>query len=152
MDAEVASLAIAELAAIPPAPWMDALAVIPPGRGADIHFPIQARWRRTRCGETSAAAVIAVNVHGRDLTQNAAIDVTVARFKNMRRAATLQADLHCALIFSRGGCHRLPFNDVVADRFLHIDISTRFAGFDHRQAMPMIRFADQDNFRTLLRQ
>src|SRR4051812_28255358 len=152
MYAEVARLSIAELAAVPPAPGMNPLGIISPTGGANIHFPIQPfRWGARR-GKTSSASVIAVDIDIRNFPQLPAPDVFVARLENVRGAPAFQPDLHGALILSRGCDHGLAFYHIVAERFLHINIRPGLAGVDHREAMPMIRCANQHYLRTLLRE
>jgi hypothetical protein len=70
----------------------------------------------------------------------------------MRSAAALRADLDNTLILSRGGQHRLAFDDINADGFLDIDINAAFDGGNHGQRMPMVRRADENDVEVLLRQ
>ena len=53
--------------------------------------------------------------------------IRVARLDQVRRAAALRADLHDALVLASGGEHRLAFDDVDADRLLHINVDAGFA-------------------------
>src|SRR5215469_15934441 len=99
MHAQVARLAIAELARITPAAGMDAGVIIAPGRRPDIHFPIERRRRRARCRKSSSAAVIAVDIDIPDFPKLPALNVAIARFEDMRGAAPLETHLHSALVF-----------------------------------------------------
>ena len=76
--------------------------------------------------------------------------ILVARFEQVRRAAALQADLHGAVVLAGGGDHRLAFDDVVADRLLHVHVGARLAGFDHRQAVPVVGRADEHDLGLVL--
>ena len=76
--------------------------------------------------------VVAVDFDQRDLAEFAFVDELVARFDQVRRAAALRADLHHAVVFARGGEHRLAFDNIDADRLLHVDIDARFRRLDHR--------------------
>ncbi len=68
----------------------------------------------------------------------------------MGRAAALRADLHDPPGAPRGGEHRLPLDDVDADRLLHINIRARLDRGDHRQGVPMIRRGDEHNVEVFL--
>ena len=48
------------------------------------------------------------------------------------------------LVFARGRQHRLPFDDVNADWFLHPHIEPGANGVDHRKRVPVIGRADED--------
>src|SRR4051812_6997161 len=135
MHAKIASLAVAEFSAVTPPARMDPFGIIPPGRRADVRFPIQTRWRCARRWKPSAASVITMNIDIGDLAQNPAVDITVPRFENMRCAAPFEAYLYGTLVFACRGDHRLTFHNVVADRLLYIHISTSLASIDHWKAM-----------------
>ncbi len=77
-------------------------------------------------------------------------DKAITSLEQVRCAAPLQPHLHRSLVLAGCRQHRLPFHDVVADRLLHIQIDTRLAGLDHRQAMPMVWRGNQGDFRLLL--
>ena len=48
------------------------------------------------------------------------------------------------------GQHGLPFPHVDADRFLNVNVHARLDGRDHRQGVPVIGCADQDDVEVLL--
>ncbi len=94
--------------------------------------------------------VIAVDLDQADLAQLAFLDDGVPGFDEMRRAAALRADLDDALVFARGGEHSLAFDDIDADRLLHIDIRAGLDRGDHRQGVPVVGRGDQDDVEVLL--
>ena len=152
VDTQVARLPVAELAARAPTARMNPRIVIPPRGRSDVHVPIE-RFRRLCVGRKIARpAIVTVNVDIGDLAKLAAVDELFACFQQVRRAAALQSDLDGPLVLAHGGDHGLSLDHVVADRLLHIDVAARLAGFDHRQAMPMIGSADEDDLRLLVRQ
>ena len=101
-------------------------------------------------GKSPAGAEVAVDFDVGDFAELALANEFVARFEQVRRAAALQADLDGAIVFARGGDHRLAFDDVVADRLLHVHVGAALAGLDHRQAVPMIGRADEHDLRLSL--
>ena len=68
----------------------------------------------------------------------------------MRRAAALGANLHHALVLAGGGEHGLALDDIDADRLLHIDVRPGLDRRDHRQGVPVVGRADQDDVEVLL--
>ena len=74
----------------------------------------------------------------------------VAGLDQVRRAAALRADLHDALVLAGGGEHRLALDHVHADRLLHVDVGPGLDGGDHRQGVPVVGRADQDDVEVLL--
>ena len=122
-------------------------------RRALIELPVE-RGRRRDVGRVLARAhvVVAVDLDVRDGAESSFADEAVARGGQMRRAASLRADLHDALVCTRRGQHRLPFGDVDADGLLHVDVGAALHGLDHRQRMPMIWRADEDDVEVLLPQ
>ena len=57
-------------------------------------------------------------------------------------AAPLSPDLHDAVVSSCGVDHPAPFDDVVADRFLDVDVFSGLAGPNHHQRVPVIGRGD----------
>ena len=118
----------------------------PHWRRAGPHLPIQVIRRVAVLGvRAGACAVIAVNLHQADLAQLAFLDDGVPGFDEMRCAAALGADLDDALVFAGRGEHGLAFDDIHADRFLHIDIGAGLDRGNHRQGVPMVGRGDQDD-------
>src|SRR2546423_12007836 len=99
MDAKIAGLAVAEFAAIAPAPRMNARIVIAPFGRADIHLPIDVLRRRAARSTTSTASVITMDIYVSDFAQGAAADVMITSFESVPRAATIESALHGASIF-----------------------------------------------------
>ena len=145
MDAQITRLPVAELIGVAPAAGMDLGVVGNQRRRAAIHLPIERRrrWCRRRIG--LARAVVAVNVDRGDFSEAAGGDETVAGIEKMRGAAALEADLDGPAMEPRRRHHRPPLDNIEADRLLHIDIGPRLAGGDHRQAMPVVGGADEDD-------
>ena len=147
MNAQIPGLTVAELDRVAPAAGMDLGVVGNEWRRAAIHLPIERRrrWCRRRIG--LARAVVAVDVDRGNFSQAAGGDEAVAGLEKMRGAAALKADLDGAAMEPRRRHHRPPLDNIEADRLLHIDIGPRFAGGDHRQAVPVVGRADEDDLR-----
>ncbi len=109
-----------------PPPRMHQRVVRPHRRGPGPHLVIEV-GRRRDVGRILARAhvVVAVDLDQADGPELAFADDAIARGDQVRRAAPLRADLHDAVVFARGGEHRLPFGDVHADRLLHVDVRAR---------------------------
>ena len=88
--------------------------------------------------------VVAADFRMPDFAKHAVLHDALLGLDQVRSRASLQADLHHALVLARRGEHGLAFQDVNADRLLAVDIGTRLASGDHRQGVPMIRRCDQD--------
>ena len=91
-----------------------------------------------------AATAVAIGLHQPDPAQAAFLD-QLARLAQVRRTAPLRPYLHHSLALARRGHHGLAFDNVHADRLLHIHVGPGLHRRDHRQGMPMIRRGDQHN-------
>ena len=74
----------------------------------------------------------------------------VARLNQVRRAAALGTDLHDAAMLPRGGHHGLAFDDIDADRLLHVNIGPGLDRGDHRQRVPVVRRGHEHDVEILL--
>ena len=114
--------------------------------GPNPHFVIEVLRRLAiRRILRRAHVVVAVDFDVADLAELARLDDVVAGVDEMRRAAPLRADLDDALVLARGGDHRLTFDDVDTDRFLHVDVGAGFNGGDHCQGVPVIGRGNLDD-------
>ncbi len=95
---------------------------------------------------------VTVNLDQPDLAQFAFFNDLVARFDQVWRAPALRADLHDAVVLTRGVDHRLTLGHVNADRLLHVDIEPGFDGRDHRQGVPVVGRGDEDEIEVFFRQ
>jgi hypothetical protein len=82
-----------------------------------------------------------------DLAEGAAVDKSFSCFAQMRRAAALESHLHGSIVFAGRRDHRLTFDDIEADRLLHIHVRACFACLNHGQTVPMIGRSDENDFR-----
>ncbi len=80
----------------------------------------------------------------------ALLQESVARLHQVRRAAPLRADLDDALMLARRSHHCLPFDDVDADRLLHVNVGAGLDSRDHRQGVPVVRRRDQHDVEVFL--
>ncbi len=130
---------------------MNARAEVSPGRGPDVHLPVQIfGWRLPRAGNLPRANVVAVNIDVGDLPQFAAAQEAVASLEQMGSAAPLQPHLHRAAILPRRCHHGLPFYDVITDRLLDVHVRGGLAGLHAGQTVPVVGRADQHDGRTEL--
>ena len=99
----------------------------PHRRGPGPHFVIEIRRRRgvRRIRRSRACGSSSRSRPGRSCPACLRLIDLVARLDQVRRAAALRADLHHAVVLARRGQHRLAFDDIDADRLLHIDIDAR---------------------------
>ena len=59
-----------------------------------------------------------------DFSQQALANDAISRFDQVRRTATLGADLNDAVVFAGCDQHRLAFNNIDASWFLNVDIAS----------------------------
>ena len=96
--------------------------------------------------ESRASTDANMNANANATTNADAVAVgaqSLAGLHQVGSAAPLGAQLHYALVFSRGGDHGLALDDVHADRLLHVDIGAGLDGGDHRQCVPVIGRGDR---------
>ena len=104
-------------------------------------------------GKTPGAArVVAVDFDQRDLAEPACPDDVVPGVDQVRRAPALHPDLHDASVLAGGRKHGVPFDDVDADRFLHVHVGAGPDRFDHRQRVPVVGCVDQNDVEVLFLQ
>ena len=87
-----------------------------------------------------------------DGAQFALAQDAITRLDEVGGAAPLGAYLHRPTVFPGRRQHGLALDDVHACGFLHINVSPRLAGLDHRQGVPMIRSPDEHHIQILLRE
>ncbi len=132
---------------------MDQLVERPRWRGALVELPVERRRSRD-VGRVlpRAHVVVAVDLDVGDRAEPPLADEPVAGRRQMRSAPALRADLHDAPVLP-GRCeHRLALGDVDADRLLEVDVGAGRGRFGHRQRVPVIRRADEDDVEVFLLQ
>ena len=72
------------------------------------------------------------------------------RLLDVRRAASLRAELDDAVVLARGLDHPPPFDDVVAGRLLDVDVLAGLAGQDGQQRVPVVGRGDRDGVDRLV--
>ena len=87
-----------------------------------------------------------------DGAQFALAQDAITRLDEVGGAAPLGAYLHRPTVFPGRRQHGLALDDVHACGFLHINVSARLAGLNHRQGVPMIRSPDEHHIQILLRE
>ena len=97
-----------------------------------------------------AHVIVAADFHQPDLAEFALAHDAVPCFHQVRCAAPLRADLYHAVVFARGGEHGLAFHHVHADRLLAVDMGAGLDGGDHRQRVPVVGRAHQDDIQIFL--
>jgi hypothetical protein len=92
---------------------------------------------------------VAADVGVGDLADDAGLDDLVDGVDEVGRAAALEADLHDAVVLAGGGEHGFAFAHVGADGLLDVDVRAGLAGGDHRQGVPVVGGADEDDVQVL---